>query len=303
MLATPGPLPEGPQWLYEVKWDGWRLLAEIADGRLRLTTRTGRDVTGHFPELAPLAHAVADAVLDGEVVVFSSGVPTFAALADRIHSAPPPGAPPVRFMIFDILRLYGVSLVDRPLTERRTTLERLGLEELGSVALSPIYDDGARLLKATEEHGLEGVLAKRRDSVYRPGRRSPQWIKVAHRNDQACVVGGWRPERTSLSRIGSLLLGLPDGSGGLEFAGRVGSGVAGDAMQRVLRAELAPLAIPTSPFTDKLPRADAAGARWCEPRVVVEVSYLDWTDVGRLRQPVLRRIRDDLDPSRIRRGN
>jgi bifunctional non-homologous end joining protein LigD len=303
MLATPGTLPEGPQWLYEVKWDGWRLIAEIADGRLRLTTRTGRDVTLHFPELAPLAGAVADAVLDGEVVVLAAGVPSFAGLADRIHSAPPAGAPAVTFMVFDILRLYGVSLLDRPLEERRNTLERLGLEAVEPVALSPVYDDGRALLEATAKRGLEGVLAKRRDSAYRPGRRTPNWVKVAHRRSQACLVGGWRSERSTPSRIGSLLLGVPDAANGLQFVGRVGSGVAGDAMQRVLRKELTPLTTANSPFSERLPRTDALGATWCDPKLVVEVNHSGWTEAARLRQPVLRGIRDDVEPASVRRDS
>ncbi len=303
MLATPGALPEGPQWLYEVKWDGWRLIAEISDGRLRLTTRTGRDVTLHFPELAPLAGAVADAVLDGEVVVLAAGVPSFAGLADRIHSAPPAGAPPVTFMVFDILRLYGVSLLDRPLDERRTTLERLGLDAVEPVALSPVYEDGSALLEATAKRGLEGVLAKRRDSPYRPGRRTPNWVKVAHRRSQPCLVGGWRSERSTPSRIGSLLLGVPDDHGGLDFVGRVGSGVAGDAMQRVLRKELTPLTTAESPFSGRLPRADALGATWCDPMLVVEVNHSGWTETGRLRQPVLRGIREDIEPGGVRRDS
>ncbi|MDN5920394.1 MAG: DNA ligase, partial [Pseudonocardia sp.] len=230
MLATPGPLPTGPGWLFEVKWDGMRVIADVADGVLRLATRTGRDVTANFPELAGLPGLAPDVALDGEVVLLEGGVPSFAALAHRMHSPASPSvatARPVTFMVFDVLRLYGVDLTDRPLSERRATLDRLDLDGLDTVASSPLYPDGAALLAVTGERGMEGVVAKRADSPYRAGRRSPSWVKVTHRYSQTCVIGGWREERTSGRRIGALLLGVPgddDGggpSGGLAFAGRV----------------------------------------------------------------------------------
>lgn len=296
MLATPGVLPNGPDWLYEVKWDGMRLLADVVDGVLTLRSRSGRDVTTHFPELADVLELAPDVLLDGEVVLLDRGVPSFTALADRMHRAVEERtarARPVTYMAFDVLRLYGVPLLDRPFHERRATLERLDTSGLGTVSLSPIYTDGPALLDATGARGMEGVVAKKRDAVYRPGRRSPGWVKVTHRRTQSCLVGGWREERTSASRIGALLLGVLDHTG-LSFAGRVGSGLAGDTVQRVLAERLAAVAAPSPPFHEKLPRPDALGAHWCEPAVVVEVDHLGWTEAGRLRQPVFRGIRDDL---------
>ena len=314
MLATPGPLPVGPEWTYEVKWDGMRLLADVAtdpagEPRLRLASRTGRDMTRHFPELAGLGALLPDVLLDGEVVSLVGGAPSFASLADRFHRVPTPAevaARPVMFMVFDVARLYGVSLLDRPWSERRATLERLELDGIGAatgagtasgtgggrVRLSPVYDDGPSLLAATAEQGLEGVVAKRRDSLYRPGRRSPSWVKVPHRRTEDCLVGGWRPERTHPSRIGGLLLGVPDpDGGGLRFAGRVGSGVAGEAVQRALREVLR--TAERSPFSEPLPREDTVDARWCEPTLLVEVTHTGWTDGHRLRHPVLARLRPD----------
>jgi len=212
MLATPGALPDGPEWVFEVKWDGMRLLADVADGRVRLSSRSERDVTANFPELAALTDLAPDVLLDGEVVLLENGVPSFAALADRMHG---PVAPriaqtrPVTFMVFDVLRLYGVPLFDRPFAERRGTLERLDLASIPVLSLSPTYTDGAALLEVTRQRGMEGVVAKRRDGVYRPGRRSPTWTKVTHRHSQACLVGGWRPERSSANRIGAVLLASP----------------------------------------------------------------------------------------------
>lgn len=309
MLATPGPLPTGLDWVFEVKWDGMRVLAEVTepgDGSrvLRLATRTGRDVTANFPELAGLSGLAPDVVLDGEVVLLDGGVPSFAALAHRMHTpvpAPVAGARPVTFMVFDVLRLYGVDLTDRPFTERRATLERLDLAGLDTVAPSPLYRDGAALLAVTGERGMEGVVAKRADSPYRPGRRSPSWVKVTHRYSQTCLVGGWREERAGGRRIGALLLGVPDDGGRLQFAGRVGSGVGGAAVQQVLAERLVPLAARTAPFAGELPRVDAAGAQWTDPVVVVEVAHVGWTAAGRLRQPVFRGVRDDVDPAEVRR--
>jgi len=299
MLATPGALPTGPGWLYEVKWDGMRVLADVDTGVLTLRGRSGRDVTPHFPELADVARLAPDVLLDGEVVLLDGGVPSSGALADRMHRPVDERTArrrPVTFMAFDVLRLYGVDLRARPLHERRATLERLGTAALSTVALSPVYTDGAALLDATGRRGMEGVVAKRRDGGYRPGERSPGWVVVTHRRTQPCLVGGWRTGRTGPARIDALLLGVLDRHG-LAFAGRVGSGLAGDRTQQVLAERLAAVAAPSPPFSDRVPGPDAQGARWCEPAVVVDVDHLGWTEAGRLRHPVVRRIRDDLEPA------
>jgi bifunctional non-homologous end joining protein LigD len=162
MLATPGPLPTGPEWVYEVKWDGMRLLAEVTDGELRLVTRSGQDVTATFPELSGLTAIAPDLVLDGEVVLLEEGVPSFAALADRVHRPVTRAralARPVTFMVFDVLRLYGVPLLERPLHERRATLERLTTASVPTLQLSPLYTDGRALFEATGRRGMEGILA------------------------------------------------------------------------------------------------------------------------------------------------
>jgi bifunctional non-homologous end joining protein LigD len=304
MLATPGDVPEGPEWLYEVEWDGVRVLADVADGRVRLLDGEGHDVSRQFPELAGLTHLAPDVLLDGEVVLLEDGVPRSAALADRTHGPVDPRAAraaPVTYMVFDVLRLYGVPLLERPFAERRATLERLDLPAAAHLSLSPAYTDGRALLEATLQQGMEGVVAKRRDGVYRPGERSPDWVRATHRTRLACVVGGWLPERASAARggggrIAALLLGVPDGDG-LRYAGLVSSGLAGTATQLALHQRLAPAAAP--PFTGRLPRADSAGARWCAPGLVVEVSHTGWTGAGRLERPVFRAVRDDLVPGRV----
>jgi bifunctional non-homologous end joining protein LigD len=176
MLATPGDLPVGPEWVYEVEWDGLRVLAEVVDGGLHLVTPDGDDVTPCFPELAALTHLVPDVVLDGTIVMLTRGRPDAEALAARLRGAPGPHA---TLMLSDILRLYGVELHDRPQDERRGTLERLDLERTAGVALSPVYSDGPALRAATLQRGLPGVLAKRRDAPYRAG-PATTWVRVGH---------------------------------------------------------------------------------------------------------------------------
>ena len=306
MLATPGRPPAGPGWQFEVKWDGIRCLADTQGGGLKLSSRSGRDMTVSFPELAEIGDAAQDAVLDGEIIALRDGVPSFSALAERMHvrdrrrAAELARSQPVVVMVFDLLRLYGVELTARPWSERRSSLSKLDLPA-PTWQLSPVYDDGPSLLAATAERGLEGIVAKRTSARYQPGRRSADWVKTAHRHHQACVIGGWRPETGSAERVGALLIGVADHAANTTiFAGRVGAALSG-AAERSLRAELAELARPVSPFADPVPEADADTARWVQPTLVVEVSHLGWTSGGRLRQPVLRGRRTDLSAKDVTR--
>ncbi|MCW2538601.1 MAG: ligase [Frankiales bacterium] len=305
MLASTGTQPAGLDWAHEVKWDGMRIIADITDAQVRLFSRSGRDVTVGFPELRPIATMLPDVVLDGEVIVLRAGVPSFEALAERMHvtdsrqAAELAEAQPVSVMAFDVLRLYGVELLDRPWHARRASLDKLELP-VDRWRLSPEYDDGAALLSATLEQGLEGVVSKRRESSYQPGRRSRDWIKTAHRRVQSCLVIGWRPEIGSADRIGALLLGVFDETRQLRFAGRVGSGIGGRVAAELQRS-LADAGRRDPPVMDTLSRVDLAGSNWCEPIVVVDVRHVGWTEAGRLRQPVFRTVRSDLDPEEIRR--
>nr|WP_297426484.1 DNA ligase [uncultured Actinotalea sp.] len=307
-----GALPRGPEWVYEVKWDGVRVLADTTGERPRLRARTGREVTAAYPELADLA-TVPGAVLDGEVVVMADGVPSFEALAERMHVRDPARAQrlaarrPATYVVFDVLVLDGADLTRRPWSERRAVLEDLALP--GCVQLSPVYDDGDALWAVTREHGLEGVVAKRRTATYQPGRRSPDWVKVPHRATRAAAVVGWRPETGSAAgtvphgraaapsagaRLGAVLLAAPDDGGTWRYLGKAGSGLAGRRGED-LAAALRPLTRPTSVLAaDEVPASDARGALWCEPDVVVDVAYLQRTRAGRLRQPVVRGRRSDV---------
>ena len=301
MLASPlprgGSLPAGSDWVYEVKWDGARVLADTRSGELRLLSRTVRDVTGTFPELAGLA-SIQAGVLDGEVVATAGGAPSFGALAERLQVKQDRQARrlaervPVTYVVFDVLALYGVDLTGHRLTERRATLERLTLPP--RCILSPVYDDGTALWAATRREDLEGVVAKRRDSVYRPGTRSRDWVKAAHRRTRRAIVGGWRPESSGSGQLGSVLLGAPSPAG-LRFLGSVGSGLTGP-LAAELMGRLAPLRTEASPFADDVPPAQARGCTWIDPAVAVEVSYLTRTESGRLRHPVLLGLRENSAP-------
>lgn len=302
MLATatpqPGRLPTGPDWLFEVKWDGVRLLADSTGDRLRLVGRQGRDATAAYPELAVLADRPG-LLLDGEVVALRDGVPSFAALAERMHVRDPARAAslarrvPVSYVVFDVLAAGGRDLTRRPFDERRTVLE--GLDLPAPVSVPPVYDDGDLLWRATAAQGLEGVVAKRRTSTYQAGRRSTDWLKAVHHAARSALVCGWRPETTGSGRLGAVVLGARDAAGDLRVLGRAGSGLGG-ALAGVLADALAPLRRDTSPFTEPVPTADARGTVWVEPEVVVDVRYLTRTPSGRLRQPVVRGLRDDADP-------
>jgi bifunctional non-homologous end joining protein LigD len=314
MLATAADpdrgLPDdGADWSYEVKWDGMRVLADLRDGRVTLHSRTERDITIAFPELAALGAAHPDVLLDGEIVVLADGVPSFRALADRMNvrearrAAALAATAPATLIAFDALRMSGVDLTSRSWQERREVLERL--QPSGRLwQLSPVHDDLAPLLAATVEHGLEGVVAKRRSSVYRPGFRSPDWIKLAHKRSVSVLVGGWRPETSDAGRVGALLMGawsqpLDGGEPQLTFAGRMGSGLAAARAQQDLHRLLAPLAVADCPFATAIPRIDAKGAHWVRPEIVIEVRHLGRNESGRLRQPVFRGIRADLDPADV----
>jgi len=302
MLATPSStVPVGDRWSHEVKWDGMRVLADVSDGELRLFSRTERDVTVAFPELRALAGEYADMLLDGEIVSLRGGVPSFGAMAERFHvtdvrrAAMLAEQAPVTLMTFDLLRLYGVELLSRTWTDRRATLERLELSG-PRWQTPPTFTDGVTLHAATKEQGLEGIVSKRVDSVYVPGLRSPHWLKLPHRGTVSVVIGGWRPESTGTvrRRLGSVLVGVP-GPDGLQFLGKVGSGLAGKTGQALLR-DLETLTAADSPFATALPAEDSVGATWVQPVLVADVESLGLSSQGRLRQPAYKGLRADLAP-------
>jgi bifunctional non-homologous end joining protein LigD len=302
MLATRGThVPTGGDWSHEVKWDGIRLLAEVADG-VRLWTRNENDATIAWPEIASAAPD-RDLLVDGEVIALNDrGLPDFGVLQDRMHVRRATTAErksqvlPATFMAFDLLRLDGRDLHRLPLEERRALLT--GLVDDGVVAgtwqVPPAYADGGMLFEATHQQGLEGIVSKRLSSRYEFGQRTPHWLKFPHRRRSSYVVGGWRLETDSANRLGALLVGEPTADG-LVYRGRVGSGIAGGRGPALLEL-LEPLTRSDSPFVDEVPRVDALGTRWVEPTVVVDVEALGMSRQQRLRQPSYRGVRPDLGP-------
>lgn len=300
MLATPGTLPLGLGWGYEFKWDGVRAIASVVGGRLRLYARSGAEITAAYPELASLASTVPSAVLDGEIVVLDeAGRPSFGALAERIHvrergrAALLAASRPVTYMIFDVLSLDGVDLLREPYERRREILDGLGLA--GDHWLCPpTFSDGVATKEAAEENAIEGVMAKRLTSVYRPGHRSADWVKVKLDQTAEFVIGGWRPGARTL---GALLVGVPT-KDGLAYRGRVGGGISA-ASERALLAALRPIEAAASPFAAPIPRPDAKDARWVRPELVVELRYGQQTADNRLRFPRFLRLRPDLSAAEV----
>jgi bifunctional non-homologous end joining protein LigD len=309
MLARLDVLPpDDGSWALEMKWDGVRTLAYCEEGGVRLVSRTGQDVTRTYPELAGLAAAVGgrQALLDGEIVVLGpSGWPDFEALIQRIHVSSATAARhmasrlPVTYLAFDLLQLDGRWLLDEPYHRRRALLEGLGLQG-ARWQTPPSFTGvpGADVLAVSQQHGLEGVVAKRLDSRYEPGRRSGSWRKIKNVYQQEAVVGGWRVgmgRRAGL--IGSLLVGVhaPEG---LAYVGHVGTGFTDQTLQ-MLTERLSPLRRSTSPFATPVPREHARGAVWTEPQLVVDVVFRGWTREGRMRAASYRGLRLDKPPDEV----
>lgn len=292
MLATHGSVDRlSPEhWAFEGKWDGYRLLVDADHGRIRLTARSGRDVTGEYPQLQSLAADLADhhVILDGEVVALQDGVPSFQAMQNRGSGSR------IEFWCFDILALDGRDLTRAKYRDRRKLLETLASD--GALTVPPLLptDDP---LKFADERGFEGVVAKKWDSGYRPG-RSEAWVKDKFWRTQEVVIGGWRAgEGGRTSGIGALLIGVPEGDG-LQFVGRVGTGFT-DKMLADLKAMLKPLETGESPFTAPLSTVDAKGLTYVRPELVGEVRYSERTTDNRLRQPSWRGLRPDKTPAEV----
>jgi bifunctional non-homologous end joining protein LigD len=308
MLARAGGLPARDEgWAYEVKWDGVRAVCFSEPGRMRFVTRNGNDVTARYPELARLNRALSmhRAILDGEVVAFDAeGRPSFGALQGRMHLTREGAVrrlakeAPVNYLAFDLLWLDGRSLMGDPYEARRAALRELLADGERWSVPDHVVGGGAELLAATREQGLEGIVAKKLDAPYEPGRRTGCWVKVKNTNRQELVIGGWLPgEGRRRERIGALLVGVRedegDATGPLRFAGRVGTGFTEDELDR-LALLLAPLERDTSPF-DVIPRGVKIPreALWVQPRLVCEVEFVEWTRDGVLRAPSYKGLRDD----------
>jgi bifunctional non-homologous end joining protein LigD len=303
-LTAQAPTAEG--WATELKWDGIRALAYIDGGRVRFLTRKGNDVTRRYPELRKLGEALGarDAVLDGEIVAFDDASrPSFERLQQRMHVDNESAIRrlardvPVVYILFDLLWLDGHSTMDLPYAERRARLTTLNLTGPSWQTPPNEVGDNAATLEVSKRFGLEGLVAKRLDSRYEPGRRSPAWLKIKHHLEQEFVVGGWQPgEGGRTGSIGSLLVGYYQ-DGALLYAGRVGSGLSQAEIAR-LEEQFSSLERSTSPFAVGAP---PKAARWVEPELVVEVRFTEWTAGGGIRQPTYRGTRPDRDPHDVTR--
>ena len=312
MLAIPGELPaaiEDARWAYEMKWDGVRAIGYVQDGTTRLLSRNDLDVSVSYPEVLDSPEAVLQRslVLDGELVALDErGRPSFGRLQERMHVRDPAavrrlaGRVPVFYYVFDLLRLDDRPLLQLPYTERRGLLDDLELDTTTWRVPPSFPGPAADVMAASEQHGLEGIVAKRRASVYRPGQRSPDWRKVKHQRMQEVVIAGWRPGRgRRAGGIGSLILGVPDERGDLQHVGGVGTGFT-DRMLDQLAERLGPLRQDASPFPTALPRAETRDAIWVRPDLVGEVAYTEWTADGHLRHPSWRGLRPDKDSRAVR---
>jgi bifunctional non-homologous end joining protein LigD len=317
MLATPGRSAfDSDDWLFEPKWDGYRVLAVVAGGRVRLLTRNGNDAARYFPELTgtPTWLAAPEAIVDGEVVALDEeGRPDFSLLQGRLGGAfgPGPGAvgpgaapaAPLAYMAFDLPWCAGRSLLDVPLEDRKALL-RLVLRDHPRVHYAGhVERDGVAFFAATAEKGLEGAMAKHRRSHYEPGRRSAAWLKLKIRPTQELVVGGWVPGEGSHRDLGALLVGVMDG-GRLRSVGRVGSGISG-ANRTLLRRELDARGRPTMPFEEPADGREALArtpeVHWVEPDVVIRAEIGGWTRDCLVRQATFAEVADHVDPTTVER--
>jgi bifunctional non-homologous end joining protein LigD len=302
MLATPGRLPaDDDGWAYEIKWDGVRVIAYVEGGQVRLQSRNDKDLTAAFPEFQTVGRFFGSrpGVLDGELVVIGDdGKPDFGRLQHRLHLtkanaiAQLAADSPATYVVFDLLYLGGQPLFDLPYDERRRQLESLGLSG-ASVVTADSYRDvtGAEVLRATQEAGLEGVVAKRRDGRYVPGDRSNGWIKIKNVRTQEVVIGGWTEGSGGREgSLGALLLGLPEATG-LRFVGKVGTGFSEQDRSDLLDL-LGRSVTEKNPFNPP-DIGEKAPHHFVRPINVGEVRFSEWTSAGRLRHPSWRGLRSD----------
>jgi bifunctional non-homologous end joining protein LigD len=299
MLATlERSVPSGAGWTFEVKWDGYRALAYVHGGDVKLLSRNDKDLTSRFPQVArEIAKAVKspNAVLDGEVCgLDDQGRASFSAMQQ--------GGAPLVYYAFDLLELEGEPLLELPLEERRGRLAKLLDRRNKTVRLSETFDDGEALLEAVKAQGLEGLMAKRADSRYHEGKRTRDWLKIKTHGRQEFVIAGYtHGGGRRASTFGSLILGVHEG-GELKYVGNVGTGFT-DAEIRRLLAKLKPLRRDTPPFetVPKMPRVRKNEIVWVEPELVAEVEFAEFTHDGRLRAPSYQGLREDKEPEEVYR--
>ncbi|HYI23449.1 MAG TPA: DNA ligase D, partial [Candidatus Limnocylindrales bacterium] len=314
MKATMGDAPfDDPDWLFELKLDGYRVEAIVDNGKVRLWTRNKQDAARYFPDLAaakPTWIKADTAILDGEVVALDrEGRPTFSLLQDRAgmgRFGPRPAdanksrkrhddfVAPVVYYVFDLIYLDGRMLTDVPLEQRKRLLRSVLRDHAQVRYGSHIENDGKQFYEVVAEQGLEGLIAKLRTSRYEPGRRARSWLKIKIRREQEVVVVGYEPGKGARAALGSLILAVNEADG-LHYAGEVGSGLGNRTISQ-LKAELDATKVDEPPVVDA-PRIK--GAVWSEPRLVIRVEFSEWTDDGLLRQAAYKGLEIGKDPRKV----
>ena len=301
MLATLSDhVPNGDGWLHEVKWDGYRALAYVRGGDATLVSRNGNDLTGRFPGVGKAIEKAArtpECVLDGEVgALDEDGRMTFSAMQQGKSGTS------YVYVAFDVLEVDGEPLLDRPLTERRDRLEQVLDRRNRAVQLSEAFEDGEALFDAAKEQRFEGIISKRAESRYLPGKRSRDWLKIKTANDQEFVVAGYtRGKGRRSSGFGSLVLAVHDGDE-LRYVGNVGTGFTDKEIDRLLE-KLRPLERKTPPFREvpKMPKIRRGDVVWVEPELVAQVEFAEWTHDGHLRAPRYKGLREDKPAEEVER--
>jgi bifunctional non-homologous end joining protein LigD len=290
----------GDDWLLERKFDGERCVARKHSGDLRLESRTGKELTGTYPEVAAAvaAQSADDLLLDGEVVAYDSDQTSFSRLQQRLGVIKPTpeqvATYPVVYCVFDLLEVDGEDLTDRPLLERRARLERAIRPSPALQLTEAWHGDSRRRFDEACRLAWEGLIAKSAESSYTPG-RSKDWLKLKCAWGQELVIGGYTDPAGSRTDFGALLVGYYE-QGRLRYAGKVGTGYT-SATLRNLGARLRELEKPGSPFVDVRPVP--RGTHWTEPALVAQIGFAEWTNDGRLRQPRFLGLRDDKPPAEV----
>jgi bifunctional non-homologous end joining protein LigD len=298
--------PAGDNWLHEIKYDGYRMGCAVSPKGVRLTSRNGLDYTAALPEIVADAKAlpVTSALVDGEVVVLlEDGRASFQALQQAMGTGLKTGGYErggLMYLVFDLLEVEGESLLSLPLEDRKARLRDL-VERSGARRIryaDHVVGHGDAFFQQATKLGVEGIVSKRRDGVYQPGRRSG-WLKIKCLRQQPFVVGGFTDQEGMIGGLGALLVGHYDG-GRLVFAGRVGTGFTQKIAQGLLR-RLRPLARTTSPFNPPPAGPLARTAHFVEPALVCTVAFAEWTDDDKIRHPVYGGLVEGVDPKGIRR--